>query len=381
MLIGAFGGVCRMVTRLIDELSSDSSLEIVALCADRPYEPLADRPNVELITSSFTRWDRTAARRRGWEQRELPEVIRASRADVFHATWNSGVPQRGGVPTVLTIHDLIPWHDPAQYFATRRDRWSYRRAIRGSARRAAQIVTVSEWSLRDVSGTLGIAGKRISVIGNGVDAPGRCKSLESPSRRPYLLYVGGQEPRKNVAGLFRAMDMVWRRSAEPFELHLTGGAGHLCDSARAVYHQLLHPDRIRFLGTLDDNALSTAYASARAFVFLSTDEGFGLPPVEAMAHGCPVVAARRASLPEVTGNAAALVDPDDVSQVADSILCVLNCEATRRTMIERGRLRAAEFTWRRAADQYGSLYRQVVAQSRQGHERIVSLGAPGYSYS
>ncbi|MHC5108681.1 MAG: glycosyltransferase [Planctomycetota bacterium] len=251
MLIGRFSGIGRFVTRLVDALSRRDGVEVSLLCgssdgggacgrdplngADRELRARLQQQGVGIETCSFSRRDRTALRRLIWEERNLPRVIARSGADVFHATWNSGVPIRCPVPAVLTIHDLIPWHAPRDHFYYRHDRWAYRSGVRWSARRARVITAVSEYSRAALVSTLGIDGSKTVTIHNGVDSRSlpRDEVLARPNQ-PYVLYVGGHQDRKNVAGVLRAMACYWSRHGESLELHLTGDEDSLCPTARTA---------------------------------------------------------------------------------------------------------------------------------------------------
>ena len=374
MLIGRFSGVSRFVTRLVDELARRDDLRVVVLCSREVPSAWTDRKDIEIIPSDFGRSHRTAARRLRWEEMKLRGYIRSAQVDVLHATWNTGVPPRCPVPSVLTIHDLIPWHRPKHYFTTSWQQWCYRYAVRASARRASCITTVSQYVRRDVLNTLRVQPDRVVTVPNGVNMPEnsdfRKMSGESvaPSRpltldpSPFVLYVGGHEERKNVAGLFRAL----RRYEERYDpvpiLRLTGTVGALCPAAACEYDRV-NPQRVQFLGEPDDPSLGKLYASAGLLLTTSYDEGFGLPVLEAMAHGCPVVAASRAALPEVVGDAGWLVDPDDPDAVTHAMHQVLADSALRRRLIARGLTRARSFTWGAVADRMINLYRRVLHES------------------
>lgn len=419
MLIGGFGGVSRFVTCLIDQLARNESIQVIALCGDES-PPLE---GIESVRTSFSRRQRTAARRLLWEERNLPGIIRRVQPDVYHATWNTGVPARCKVPTILTLHDLIPLHRPAEHFATWSQQQAYRFATRRALRRATHITTVSQYVADEVMSTYAIDPQKITVIPNGVDPPvfqaatvrgrpeqsrARKEADESatppsmstirkrpPNDEPFVLYVGGHEPRKNVAGLLRAMRHYWQNFDPSLQLHLTGKIDDLDSAARAEFdrssdhcpspalqggwyapHADIHPadcGRIRFLGRPNDAELAAEYHHASALLLLSIDEGFGLPVLEAMAHGCPVIAANRASLPEVAGEAALLVNPDRPDEVAAAInqLCHDRHSRTdqsgcagpslRQRFIDQGRRRAAQFTWQKTAARFAELYYTVRA--------------------
>jgi glycosyltransferase involved in cell wall biosynthesis len=366
MLIGRFAGVGRVVTRLVDGLARRDDVQVVALCGREPFEPWKGRRDIEVVQTSFDRQHRTPDRRALWEEWHLPGIIGRSGAEVFHATWNTGVPARCPVPAVLTIHDLIPWHHPAQHFATWPQRAAYRYSVRASARRAAVITTVSDYVRGRVCGTLPVRSEKVITVHNGVDLPRDPLQGRSQTGAPYVLYVGGHQSRKNVAGVLRAMSLYWRRCNEPVQLRLAGARSNLCPEAVEAFEALVDPSRVVFLGQMDDEELFSQYAGATALLFLSYEEGFGLPVLEAMAHGCPVIAANRSSLPEVVGDAGLLVHPDDPEAVVNAVRRLVPGSPERAQVIERGLQRARRFSWDGAVERMLRVYETACKVRRVG---------------
>ena len=363
MLIGSFAGVARVVTRLVDELASQPDLQVAVLGGDEPYAPWAGRSDIEWHASGFARRHRRAGARAWWEERHLPKLIRAARADVWHATWNTGIPLRCPVPAVLTLHDLIPLHEPHAHFATLVDRWAHAYALRAALVRASTVATVSAYVRQDVLQRLGLSAGKVQVIANGVDLPAADLDTSPARQPPYVLYVGGHEPRKNVAGVLRAMSAYWHQHGLDLALHLTGEAARLCGDARQALSECPAGAPVRFLGTCSDAELQSAYCGAVALLLLSRDEGFGLPALEAMAHGCPVVAANRASLPEVVGEAGLLVEPGLPAQAALAIHRLRTDADLRAQLQQAGRARAPAFTWQAAADRWRAVYEHAACCS------------------
>lgn len=359
MLLGRFSGISRYVTRLVDALAAQDGTEVVTLCAAGARNPWIDRNDVETLVCSFGRADRVSSRRVEWDALYLRRVIQDSGCDLFHATWNSGVPALCPVPAVLTIHDLIPWRRPKNHFATTWQRRCYRYAIKASARRARRILTVSDHVGKQIIGELAVPVGKVTTIYHGVDptAPDDPKATRTAYR--YLLYVGGHEPRKNLAGLFCAMQAYWNRHSDRLRLHVTGTREMLDPSGERAFASLTHRNRVVFLGNIDDRELTHQYTGSSATISLSLDEGFGLPMLEAMGHGSPVVAANRGSLPEVVGSAGMLVDPDNTDEVVAAIRRATVASDARQELIERGRARAERFTWTRTAEQVRTAYAEV----------------------
>ena len=275
-----------------------------------------------------------------WYPLGLRRAARARGADVLHLVTLRGPLHDGRPPAVLTAHDLAPLHHP-ETLAT----WNrlYTRATLARVLGAAAVVVAdSAEGADDLDRTF--PWLRIRVVHPGVDPRflGAPPAGLLPVDGPYVLFVGTPEPRKNLARLAEAM----RGRGERLVLVGAEGWG---DAA---------PDGAVRLGRVDDETLHRLYAHAECLAIPSLHEGFGYPAVEAMAAGCPVVAADRGALPEVTGGAAVLVDPLDPEAIAGGI-----DEAVARSaeLVEAGRRRAAELTWERTADGLVAAYREAVA--------------------
>ncbi|MCH8252954.1 MAG: glycosyltransferase family 4 protein [Planctomycetes bacterium] len=357
------------MTRLIDELGRMDGVRVVALCGRTVPEVLAARDDVETLATNFDRSDRTAIRRLWWEETQLVRWIRESHADIFHATWNTGIPWRCPIPSVLTVHDLIPLHDPDTHFSSRSQFAAYRHALRSSVARAVRTITVSDHVRRDLSNTLGLVGNRVIPVHNGVDMPLHRVDDSGSDQPPFVLHAGGPLPRKNVAAVFRAMDEYCSRHCESLEVRVTFLEEDLCHEARRVFRQMRQSKQVRFIGHVDDRVLSEQYTAARALLVLSRDEGFGLPVLEAMAHGCPVIAASNASLPEIVGNAGVLVDPENERSVADELHRVIADPAWRDRLVRLGRTRAKRFGWDVCAQRVREVYDIALAAASFSQQR------------
>jgi|GEM_PF-927742 len=360
MLLGRMSGVARVVTRLVEHLARRDGVQPVVLCGDEPFRLWEGRSDIEMLVTDFRRKDRTPLRRLIWEESRLAGWIQKSRADVYHATWNSGVPPASTIPVVVTIHDLIPWARSARGLVSRFQRGCYRLAVSRSVRRATVVTAVSDYSRGRIVETLGMDRGRILTIRNGVALPKETqtvKLLSTPQvSEPFVLYVGGHERRKNIAALIRAMCAYWRDYDAKLTLALTGTRDALCPQAREAFDALAYRSNVRFLGFPSDDELDSLYHRARMLLLLSTDEGFGLPVLEAMARGCPVVAANRASLPEVVGNAGVLVEPEDTARIAAAIHRLSTDRIFRSSMAVLGLKRAKCFTWEHTCESMVKVY-------------------------
>lgn len=252
-------------------------------------------------------------------------------------------PLRSPVPFVFCIHDLIHLRFPAESTPLRRA--YYRFVVAPAARRAARILTVSEFSRREILEWTGLPEERVVVAGNGVSAAFTPDGPRHAPGYPYFLYVGRREPHKNLPGLFAAF--AASRCRTDTRLILTGDA----DSATLdLAHRHGIAERIAFAGTLDDAQLAAHYRGAIALAMPSFYEGFGLPMVEAMACGTPVLASNVTALPEIAGEGnALLVDPAREEAIREALDSLASDSQLCLNLRNCGLSRAAQFSWDRVA--------------------------------
>ena len=271
---------------------------------------------------------------------------------VYHAT-TLALPGRSPVPVLVTLHDLIPWALGGRAMWGERMRWWLGRRL---LRRADLVLAVSEATARDARRLARVPGERLLVVPEGV-APGFAPaegaaqrvSEEHGIRRPYLLYVGALDARKEPGALLR----VWRdvrAAGADVDLVLAGAPGRQAPP---------DPGEARRLGYLEHSQLVDLYSAAVCLVFPSRYEGFGLPPLEAMACGCPVVAYRNSSLPEVVGDAGVLVEDGDFGALARAAAEIAGDPRRADELRQAGLRRARRFSWRRAAAATISAYRRL----------------------
>jgi glycosyltransferase involved in cell wall biosynthesis len=271
----------------------------------------------------------------------------ALKADVYHCPAPRGPLFRGRLPVVMTVHDLVPFLFPDTM--TRWSRWYSLATHRRMAALADRIICDSHDTARDVVELLGVPDNRIHVIPLGVD-PYFFEPLaesEAPPT-PYILFVGTQERRKNLERLEDAVGEL-RRRGFPHELVLAG--------ADAWGDVRIGKSFVRQVGRVSDTQLRRLYADAACLAIPSLHEGFGLPALEAMAVGTPVVAGRAGALPEVTGGAAVLVDPRDTVDIANGLERAISAGSAER---EARRRHAALFTWEKTAAATCAVYRELV---------------------
>jgi glycosyltransferase involved in cell wall biosynthesis len=278
------------------------------------------------------------------------------RPDLWHAP-DHVCPQPAGWRTVLTVHDLAFWRLPQTHAADSR---AYYAGLWRSARQATRIICVSEATRRDLLAATGVSEANVRVVPEAPDPRYRePASGPAPEGRPYLLCVGTVEPRKNLESLFRALAAL-PPAGRP-EVRVVGAPGLDAAAITALPARLGIGGSVRFLGRLPTGEVAALYRGALALVYPSLLEGFGLPVLEAMAAGAPVLAAARSSIPEVAGDAALLVDPEDTPAFAAAVQRVAESEALRRELRRRGRAHAAAFTWERTARETLAVFAEALA--------------------
>lgn len=301
------------------------------------------------------------------EQLLLPGYVRRARVDFMHYPhWN--VPIFSSTPFLVTIHDLILIEDPKSAHATTRSALvhgfkyaGFRTVIESAIHRSRHIATISEYTKRRVLEHFGVKEKKITVIPNGIIPPQLDKSVSLSKLgvyEPYLLYVGNAYPHKNLDTMIRAFAHFTHE--HPYTQLVIAGRRDVFSRNLEDYAKSLgiRHEQLRFIDFPSDEEVAALYKHARLFIFPSRLEGFGLPPLEAMSHGTPVVAARASSLPEVLGNAAHYFDPDDDNALYKLMLMADKHPEQLQPRISEGLQQAASFTWQGMAEQMLELYQQ-----------------------
>jgi glycosyltransferase involved in cell wall biosynthesis len=295
----------------------------------------------------------------------LPLACRRERVDLLHCP-KSAIPFYSPCPVVVTLHDLIPLkHPETEKFAAR---LYWRLQIPIAARRSAFIITDSEHARQEIMTDFQVPPEKIRAIMLGFD-PGMLQPRDPASGAAirekyglpagYILYVGTIQPRKNLDTLIEAYNMLKSERGIDCKLVIVGRKGWLYDTLFARIGELGLSNDVIFTGFVPDEELPFIYDGARVFAYLSLFEGFGLPPLEAMACGVPVVTSNTTSLPEVVADAGIAVPPTAVAEVAEALVSVLGSEDTAAAMREKGLARALSFSWESAARETVAIYRAV----------------------
>jgi glycosyltransferase involved in cell wall biosynthesis len=297
----------------------------------------------------------------GWEQGILPYRVGG---DVLWSPANTG--PLALMRQVVTIHDVVPLDHPE--WLNPRFAALHRWLIPRIARRAAHVITISEFTRRRILEHTGVPPEKVSVIYNGVDSRFTPQSEEDIDRmireldlpsRSYVLTLGSIEPRKNLPRLLEAWARLLPRIPDETWLVVSGLPGRSQVYDRVRIKQV--PDRVRFIGYAPDHCLPALYSGARAFAYLSLYEGFGLPLLEAMACGAPVITGNATSLPEVVGDAGILADPEDVQEISAALERILVDNDLRQRLSARGLARSKNYSWQKASHATYGILSEVAA--------------------
>jgi glycosyltransferase involved in cell wall biosynthesis len=367
----------RMAGTGIGRYTSSLVRELAAIDRDSAYTIFLRAAHAERFEAPGTNFRAVVADSGAYslsEQFRLPGLVRRQRLDLMHYP-HFNVPLLAPTPYVVTVHDLThSLHRTGR--ASRRRSLSYaprRRAydltVARAVRRATHVITVSESTKRAVRELLGTPGWKLSVTYEGVDPvdfahcdPDALERLKV--ERPYFLYVGSAHPHKNLQLLLRAFAGLVHGGGTGLQLVLAGDHGpfraELEHSARA----LNLGSALVLTGEVTEPELAALYGGAHGFVFISLSEGFGLPGLEAMAHGVPVLAASATSLPEIYGDAALYVEPTDLASVEAGLRRLAEDDALRAELRAHGERRVGRYSWTEMAQATLQIYRDAIASSR-----------------
>lgn len=264
----------------------------------------------------------------------LGSEIRKVKPDVFYSP-SFMPPVSFKVPYIFTVHDLMHL-----FYYSKLHRIYYQQVIARLAKKAKQIITVSHFSKHQLVELLGIRSDLISVIYNGVDESFALNSEKHTTDRPYLLYVGNRRKNKNIPAMLVAFAQA--KIPEDFIFLLTGNPD---PDLVVLISKLKISNRVRFLGFVEEEELPKLYKGAYATLFVSLMEGFGLPLIESMASGTPVITSSESALPEIAGNAALCVDPYNVDAITEGINLLVHDEVLYDELVDKGFSRAKSFSW------------------------------------
>lgn len=364
-------GVGQYVLALVRALLNRSDCPTVVLfvlAEDLPlFQFAAGRAEIVTVDERY----RPAVRNIVWHQTRLPALLRELRIDVVHVPSYRRLLWKSPCARVATIHDLAPFHvrgkyDPARMFYGRV-------VVKRLARRQDEIIAISGNTARDVERFFGLPVARQNLIFNGIDhgrfQPGNPERARTDAisrwqlDAPFFLYISRLEhPAKNHVRLIEAFNRFKRETQSNWLLALGGSDWHGSEVIRAAAAQSPFARDIRFLGFVDDATLPDLYRAAATMVYPSLFEGFGLPPIEAMACGCPVLSSTAGALAEVVADAADTIDPEDIGSIAAGLLRMAGSQTRRDDFRAAGLRNAARFDWDRNAGEVLEVYRRALVR-------------------
>ena len=280
-------------------------------------------------------------------------ALRKIKPDVFVST-DAYLSLRSKTPQIAVFHDINFEHFPQDF--PRIALWHYKRYFPRYARKAVKIITVSEFSKKDIIDNYGVEPEKINVVYNGANEGFKPLSEEEKievrnkytAGYQYFMFVGSLHPRKNLARLFPAFDIFKEKTGSDVKLLIVGEKRWWTEPIQRAFDAMKHQDDVVFVGHLQMRELNRVTAAALSSVYVSYFEGFGIPIIEAYRCDVPVITSNVTSMPEVAGDAALLVDPFDVNSIADAMVQMLD-DNVRTALIEKGRRRRHDFSWDKAA--------------------------------
>lgn len=335
-------------------------LELTAFCSDRFQDLVPSGPSFNLVTANL---DPASAK----QNREFVRIVQGAGVDLLHVPSHLA-PTGIDVPLVVTIHDVIPLIYPRSVRGPL-ERARYRKQLSAVLEKAERIITVSQISSSTLSVYAGVDLAKVHVIHNGVSQQFLpvvdAEVIESAKRNyglpdEYAFWVGDFRPNKNLEFLIEAWPRVIETLSRPLTLVLAGTQDGQFSRLRRLVRKRGLEGVIRFPGFIRSQDIATLYSLALVFVFPSLYEGFGLPPLEAMACGTPCVVSNSSALPEVTGRAALMFNPTSSDQFVECVTRVVTDSELREKLIEEGRQQSSLFRWERAAEETAEVYREAL---------------------
>jgi len=371
--LGGFKTYTRNLIAALAEVDGENEYVLYLDRAPDAQTALPDRPN---FTAQIVPGEMPMLGVLWREQVSLVFRVARDKLDLLHSPCLTA-PLCSPCRTLVTIHDMI-WRYPQQFangaalsIKRRLMQWYYRRVPEWVAQRAAAVITVSQAAKESIVQHLGIVADQIVVtheaassLYHPVGDPRQIVAVQQKYQLPerFILAIGSADPRKNLRGLLRAYASLPKSLRVQHRLTIVWTHNFLAPTITAEANTLGLGGQIQFLERVPNDDLALLYNAAALFVFPSFYEGFGLPLLEAMACGTPVVAANNSSIPEIVGEAALLIEAKDVLGIAAAMTQVLTDDALRQHLIEKGLKRAAGFSWARCASETVGVYKKVVAR-------------------
>ncbi|HXH19975.1 MAG TPA: glycosyltransferase family 1 protein [Chitinophagales bacterium] len=317
-----------------------------------------------------------------WFEHAVPKALKKVSADLFIST-DGFLSLKTNVRTLLVIHDIAFEHFPDT--VGKMMGWYLRKYSPQYARKAERIATVSEFSKRDIVATYGIAPEKIDVVYNGI----RENCIKPPTgsahgvfqkfglTHPYFLYAGAIQPRKNIVNLLRAFDEFKANARSAAQLVIAGRKAWKFDDVMQTHQRMNFKEDVKFTGHLAAEDLAALMYGALALVYVSKFEGFGIPVIEAMSCGTPVITSNVSSMPEVAGDAALLVNPDSVDEIAGAMEKIFRDARLRKVLIAKGNVQRQKFSWDKTAEKLWASAERIMSKEKimTGGESVFASGS------
>jgi len=355
---GDLVGVGKYIASLINQIAK-KNIECVIFYSQKPKYPIIGKNIFSKILPSLNRYT--------FEQISLPRALKQEKVDVYHALGNLGIPLVSPVPSILTVHDIIPLLFP-DYFKYSKygffSKYSSLFRLKTSLIKAKKIISVSEYTKETLVEKLGVKPEKIKVIYSGAPEADS-KSLELPKelkKGEYILNQGGIDIRKNLERLIRAFAKMKckvqsaKRKENDLKLVITGKNENIEERLRKEIKILGISNKVIFPGYVDEERLWSLILQASCVCYPSLIEGFGGPVLEGFAAGVPVITSNISSLPEIAGGAAYLVNPKNEEEIAEAMMKVTGEKETRDMLIRKGKERVKQFSWEKTAGETIKIY-------------------------
>jgi glycosyltransferase involved in cell wall biosynthesis len=305
---------------------------------------------------------------RFFQQNYIPSNLLKEKIDVYHVPQN-GIGLCDNIPCkkVITVHDLIPYIMPET--VGKGYLLKFLKEVPEIIENTDAIITVSNWSKRDILKFFPIEEDKVFVTPLATDMKYRpldrewCRYMIEKKmniKKPFILYIGGFSPRKNVRSLIMAFSKVYHDLNKDYVLVITGSLRDEGNSLKELCDNLQVTSQVIFTGFVEDDMLPILYNGAELFVYPSYYEGFGLPPLEAMSCGTPVITSNVSSIPEVVGDAGILIDPYDTTNLMEALVNTLNDEKLKVQLSQAGLSRASQYSWKRTAAETLDVYKKII---------------------
>jgi glycosyltransferase involved in cell wall biosynthesis len=285
-----------------------------------------------------------------WRSFALPVYVSRLKPTFLHFPWNGFVPKHvSGTKVITTLHDVLPLIIP-NYFAFKQAEQAYRNRVQNDIDRSDLLLTISEFSKKEILRSFNVSAEPVVIhYAPTIHTSSLLPTFSDGNIHDYFLYVGGYDKRKGIESLLKVFTQLHKEEKLRSKLLLAGSRLCYSQELKRLIDEGLRVKAIAELGYVSDSVLAELYANAKALIYPSKFEGFGLPPLEAMASGCPVITTKCAALPEICGDAVYYTDPDDEEAFASSIIDLHNDQELRDKLARRGLKQASKFSWDEAS--------------------------------